>query len=257
VNTAVRLRLLPAPGAALALMVFLPDRSSGCEAISTVFAAGARPSVLDFLDGATLELAARSYPQAAGGDGVPAGAGFALLVEVDGSHEDARAQRSELLEVLELDAVAVHEHPDTGALWRWRDGINPVVTAVRGAKVSGDVVLGLERLREGLEGFEAIARRHGLQPCAWGHGGEGNVHATVLVDPEDDSEQDAAEEVMQELFALVTELHGSVAGEHGVGILKGGWLARQWDEGAVRMHERIKAAFDPKGLLNPGKKLAR
>jgi FAD/FMN-containing dehydrogenase len=257
VITAVRLRLLPAPEAALALMVFLPDRASGCEAIETVFAAGARPSVLDFLDATTLELAARSYPRAADGDGVPEGAGFALLVEVDGSEAEAQAQRAELLELFAADAVAVHEHSDAGALWRWRDGINPVVTAVRGAKVSGDVVLGVERLREGLEGFDAIAARNGLRPCAWGHGGEGNVHATVLVDPEDDRELDAAERVMNELFTLVTELNGSVAGEHGVGLLKGGWLARQWDAGAVEMHERIKAAFDPKGLLNPGKKLAR
>src|SRR5262249_28900627 len=151
-------------------------------------------------------LAARSYPDGDDRGGVPAGAGFALLIEVDGSRAEAEAQRVELLELFSANAVAVHEHTDAGALWRWRDGINPVVTAVRGAKVSGDVVVGVERLREGLEGFDAIAERHGLRPCAWGHGGEGNVHATVLVDPEDDRELDAAERVMEELFALVTEL---------------------------------------------------
>ncbi len=257
VITAVRLRLLPAPETALALMVFLPDRACGCEAIANVFAAGAQPSVLDFLDATTLALAARSYPAAGDGEAVPATAGFALLVEVDGSRAQAEAQRAELLELFAADAIAVHEHRDAGALWRWRDGINPVVTAVRGAKVSGDVVLGVERLHEGLEGFEEIAQRHGLKPCAWGHGGEGNVHATVLVDPEDEHELDAAERVMDDLFTLVTELRGSVAGEHGVGLLKGGWLARQWDAQAVEMHERIKRAFDPKGLLNPGKTLAR
>ncbi len=154
-------------------------------------------------------------------------------------------------------ALAVHEPADARALWRWRDGANPAVTAVRGGKVSEDVVFPLERLLEGLERFEAIASAHGLRSCAWGHGGEGNVHATVLVDRASEAELDAAEAVGEELFALVVELGGSVAGEHGVGWHKRGRLASQWDARAVQLHEQIKRAFDPKGLLNPGKKLAR
>ncbi len=128
---------------------------------------------------------------------------------------------------------------------------------MRGAKVSEDVVLPLERIEEGLERFEAIAAEHGLTSCAWGHGGEGNVHATVLVDPASERELRAAEEVGEQLFAIVAELGGSIAGEHGVGLLKRGRLALQWGERAVQLHEEIKRAFDPKGLLNPGKKLAR
>ena len=132
-----------------------------------------------------------------------------------------------------------------------------MVAAARGAKVSEDVVFPLERLAEGLERFEEIAARHGLRSCAWGHGGEGNVHATVLVDPASDAELDAAAAVGDELFALVVSLGGSVAGEHGVGWLKRGRLQEQWNERALQAHEAIKRAFDPKGLLNPGKKLAR
>jgi glycolate oxidase subunit GlcD len=252
VITAVRLRLVPAPEAALALVVFLASREDGCAAISDLFAAGVRPSVLEFLDGPTIAFAARSYPGA-----VPAGAGFALIVEVDGSRPEAEAQRAEAMALLAGAAVRVHEPEDAGALWRWRDGINPVVTAVRGAKVSGDVVFPLDRLQEGLEGFEGIADRHGLRSCAWGYAGEGNVHATVLVDPDSEAELDAADAVSDELFALVAELGGSIAGEHGVGLLKRGRLAEQWEPRAVELHEAVKRAFDPKGLLNPGKKLAR
>jgi glycolate oxidase subunit GlcD len=255
VVTAVRLRLLPAPEAAIALVVFLPTRERGCAAIEAVFAAGLRPSVLDFMDGETLAILAPSYP----GE-VPAGAGFALICEVDGARAEAHAQREALLELMyeaPAQALAVHEPADTRALWRWRDGANPAVTAVRGGKVSEDVVFPLEHLREGLERFEAIANAHGLSACAWGHGGEGNVHATVLVDRASEAQLDAAEAVGEELFALVLELGGSVAGEHGVGWLKRGRLEAQWDRRAVELHEQIKRAFDPKGLLNPGKKLAR
>jgi len=262
VITAVRLRLLPAPEAAIPLVVFTRDRAAGCAAISEVFAAGLRPSVLDFLDGETLSMAARSYPAAQGAaDGslsaIPPDAGFALLLEADGTRAEAEGERGALLELLAGAAVAVHEPRSAEALWRWRDGINPVVTAVRGGKVSGDVVFPLERLYEGLTRFEAIASAHGLRSCAWGHAGEGNVHATVLVDPELEQELDAAEEVSEELYALAGELGGSLAGEHGVGWMKRGRLALQWPERAIELHEQVKRAFDPKGLLNPGKKLAR
>jgi FAD/FMN-containing dehydrogenase len=271
----VRLRLLPAPEAAIALVVFLPTRADGCAAICAVFATGLRPSVLDFMDGETLRILAAAYPRphhgsagagprlagagevSAGAGEVPAGTGFALICELDGTHAHARAQREELLELLGEAAVAVHEPADAKALWRWRDGANPAVTAVRGAKVSEDVVFPLERLAEGLERFERIASAHGLRSCAWGHGGDGNVHATVLVDPADEAELDAAEAVGEELFALVVELGGSIAGEHGVGWHKRGRLESQWDSRAVELHEQVKRAFDPNGLLNPGKKLAR
>jgi glycolate oxidase subunit GlcD len=252
VITAVQLRLLPAPETAIPLIVFLATREAGCAAICAVFAAGLRPSVLDFMDGATLAITADAYP----GE-VPPQSGFALICEVDGSQAEAHAQRDALVELLGEGALAMHQPPDPRALWRWRDGANPAVAGARGAKVSEDVVFPLERLAEGLERFERIASMHGLDSCAWGHGGEGNVHATVLVDPSSDSELEAAGAVGEQLFALVVELGGSIAGEHGVGSLKRGRLASQWDRRAVEAHEQIKRAFDPKGLLNPGKKLAR
>lgn len=260
VITAVRLRLLPAPEAAIPLLAFMATRERGCEAIAEVLAAGLRPSVLDFMDGVTLGALSGSYPGSRDGAGIPGEAGFALLAEVDGSHQEARAQRETLVELLgegQARALAVHEPRDARALWRWRDGANPAVSAVRGAKVSEDVVFPLERLAEGLERFQGIAASHGMPSCAWGHGGEGNVHATVLVDPASDADLDAAEAIGEELFALVVELGGSIAGEHGVGWHKRGRLASQWAPAAVALHERIKGAFDPKGLFNPQTKLAR
>jgi glycolate oxidase subunit GlcD len=261
VITAVRLRLLPAPAATRAMVVFLATREQGCEAIAEVFAAGLRPAVLDFLDGETLRLLAPGYPAEGRWSppaeaGVPE-AGFALIVEVDGSEAEVREQGAELLELMGGRAIAAHEPARAQELWRWREGVNGVLTGARGAKVSEDVVFPVERLAEGLARFEAIAGRHGLRSCAFGHGGEGNVHATVLVDPARERELDAAEAAGEELFALVVELGGSVAGEHGVGWLKRGRLQAQWSERALQMHEELKRAFDPKDLLNPGKKLAR
>jgi FAD/FMN-containing dehydrogenase len=263
--TAVRLRLLPAPECTAVLVAFARTREDGCGAILDLFAAGMRPSALDFLDERALALGGGAYPPSevlsaggsAAGRPVPDWAGFALIVELDGGSEDVAAQRREALELLGEAAPEIHEPGEQSALWRWRDGINPAITSVRGAKVSGDVVVAMERLGETLDRFDAMAASHGLDSCSWGHGGEGNVHATVLVDPASEAELDAAEEVMEELYELVAADGGSIAGEHGVGLLKRGRLARQWPPQAVALHEEIKRAFDPKDLLNPGKKLAR
>jgi glycolate oxidase subunit GlcD len=250
--TAVRLRLLPAPESTIAMVLFTATRADGCAAIGQVLASGVRVSVLDFMDADTLAAVAAGYP----GE-FPAQAAFALILEVDGSRAEASLQRQALLDALGDVALVVHEHEDQSALWRWRDGVNGVVTGVLGAKVSEDVVFPVERLHEGLVSFEEMARRQGLRSCAWGHGGEGNVHATVLVDPASDHQLDAAEAVGEELFALVASLGGSIAGEHGVGWHKRGRLASQWGSRALDLHEQLKRVFDPKGLLNPGKKLAR
>jgi glycolate dehydrogenase FAD-linked subunit len=251
VITAVRLRLVPAPAAALPLLSFHATRAEGCAAILEALGAGVVPAALDFLDGEALRMAAGAYPGA-----LPLHAEFALLAEVDGTVEEARAAHVELAAALGAHAIDLRR-PDREALWLWRDRVPGAVTAMRGGKVSEDVVVPVERLAEALERFAEIAARHGLRSCAWGHGADGNVHANLLLDPHDEAECTAAAEATDELFALAIELGGSISGEHGVGWLKRGQLARQWPDGALRLHEELKRAFDPKGLMNPGKKLAR
>lgn len=252
--TAVRLRLLPAPEAALPLLAFQRTPEDGCEAVLAVLAAGVQPAALDFVDGEALRLARGAW--GGGPIDLPAGAGFALLAEVDGTREEARAAHSELAAALGETAIELRR-PDREALWTWRDRVSGAVSAVRGGKVSEDVVVPVERLAEALRGFASIAARHGLQECAWGHAADGNVHANLLVDPRSPDDLAAAAAAVEELFALAVELGGAISGEHGVGWLKRGQLARQWSPRAVELHEQVKHVFDPKGLLNPGKKEAR
>jgi FAD/FMN-containing dehydrogenase len=214
---------------------------------------GLQVAALEFLDAGTLEAAGGSFPGP-----VPSGAGFMVIAEADGSEHQASRLREEVIEVLSEDALGHHaptDPQDVTALWRWRDGVSFAVTARRGGKVSEDIAVPLDRLAEAIEETIAIGRRHGLPACSWGHAGDGNLHSTFLLAPGSEEELERAALAADELFALAVRLGGTISGEHGIGFVKRGQLARQWRPRAVDLHEQIKRIFDPKGLLNPGKKL--
>jgi glycolate oxidase subunit GlcD len=253
--TAATVKLVPAPEAALPVVAFFPNAAAGCAALATVLASGLQPAALEYVDEPALATAIRAFPGEA-----PDEPAFMLIAEADGSAETAAALRAELLEALSDGALATHaptERRDIAELWRWRSGVSLAVIAARGGKVSEDIVVPLERLAEAIAATREIGARHDLEACSWGHAGDGNLHSTFLIDLEDPSELERAERAAQDLFTLAVALGGSVSGEHGLGLLKRGALARQWSEPALALHESIKRLFDPKGLLNPGKKLAR
>jgi glycolate oxidase subunit GlcD len=250
--TAAWLRLLPAPEAALPIVGFHPDTRTGCDAIARVVGSGLQVAALDFLDGATLAAAVASYPGT-----VPGGAGFVVIAEADGTEAEAARLRDDVVDVLGQGATGIHtptSRDAVDALWRWRDGIAFAVSSKRGGKLSEDVTVPLDRLAEAIEGTLEIGRRHGLDACSWGHAGDGIVHSTFLVSPSDEAELARAETAAGALFDLALGLQGSISGEHGVGWVKRGRLAQQWPARALELHAELKRVFDPKGLLNPGKK---
>ena len=171
---------------------------------------------------------------------------------------EAGSVRELLVEVLTQDATALHAPQDaTGVreLWRWRDGVSHAVRAARGDKLSEDVAVPLDRIAEAIEEIVAIGARHDLEACSWGHAGDGNLHSTFLLTPGDEDQLRRAGDAAEDLFAMAIRLGGTVSGEHGLGLLKNGQLRHQWAPAAVALHRAVKEALDPKGLLNPGKKL--
>ena len=240
--TAVWLRLLPAPPARIPLAAFYPDVGGGCAAVERLLGSGVTPATIEYLDAGALAAAGGSFP----GE-VPADAAFCVLTEADTGEADA----GQLAEALGATA----QRPDPERLARWRDGVSIAVTARRGGKLSEDVAVPLDRLGEAIEGVVALGEHHGLEACSWGHAGDGNLHATFLLTPGDAEQLRRAGDAVEELFELALRLGGTISGEHGVGVLKRGWLSRQWDPPAVRMHRAVKDALDPKGLFNPGKKV--
>ena len=252
--TAAWLRLVPAPEAAYPIAAFYDGIAAGCRAIERVFGAGLEVAALEYLDGGTLEAAGASFPV-----GMPADAGFLVIAEADGSSAEAARLRDETVSVLGENALSItapSSAQEIAALWRWRDGVTFAVTARLGAKVSEDIAVPLDRIQEAMEETLAIGRRHDLPACSWGHVGDGNLHSTFLLPPGSPEELAKAERASDELLEMSIRLGGTVSGEHGLGLIRSGWLGRQWGKRAAGLHAEIKRVFDPKGLLNPGKKVA-
>jgi FAD/FMN-containing dehydrogenase len=247
--TAVQLALPPAPLATLPLVAFLPDVASGQGALLSILGGGLVPAVLDFLDPRAFGINAGSFPGPQ-----PDEDSFVLLLELDGAPNEIERQLGELREALAGYGLLALEQPDRSALWRWRDGLNGVVASLRGGKVSEDVCVPPERVAEAIAAVYAIGDALSLQTCAWGHAGDGIVHGTFLVDPSLGDERERALVAGERLLEQALRLGGSISGEHGVGYVKRGFLEAQWNGPALAAHGHVKAAFDPKGLLNPGKK---
>ena len=120
--------------------------------------------------------------------------------------------------------------------------------------MSEDIAVPLDRLEEAIQGTIEIGERHGVMAGSWGHAGDGNLHSTLMFDRQDRSQLRLASRAAEDLFRLAIDLGGTISGEHGLGIVKKGQLRSQWGEAAVGLHQGIKGLFDPRGLMNPGKK---
>jgi FAD/FMN-containing dehydrogenase len=248
--TSVWLTLAPAPESVAPIVSLHADTAAGCEALARVIGSGLPVAALEYLDAETVRHSAASFP-------VPLDPGFLVLTDVDGSAEEVVRLREAVLEAVGQEAVSVwapKTAAEIAALWRWRDGVSLAVQVERGGKVSEDIVVPFDRLAEAIDETLAIGARHRLAACSWGHAGDGNLHSTFMIVPGDEEERLRAEAAAEELFDLAARLGGSISGEHGLGLVKGGQLERQWSPAALALHRSIKSVFDPKGLLNPGKK---
>lgn len=248
--TAAWLRLVPAPEAQLPVVAAYRDAAAGCAAVLRVLESGIVASALEYFDAGAMDAAGGAFPGAAQH-------GFVVMAEADGSAQEAVRVRSELLDALAegaRDVVAPQDAAAIRSLWRWREGVSLAVAAARGAKLSEDIAVPVDRLEEAISQTLAIGARRGLDACSWGHAGDGNMHASFLLDAGDAGQRALADAAADELFDLALRLGGTVSGEHGIGTLKRGQLARQWAPAAVAAQRAIKAALDPKALFNPGKK---
>lgn len=244
------LRLLPRPTRVATAAAYFTDAASAAVAAVALAVAGLRPAVVELVDGRTLAAidAFRDSRLAERG-------GAFLLAQSDGF--GAEEEIAEVAAVLGRSAVSIDTTTDETralALAAARRDALPAIEA-GGRVLIEDVAVPRSRLADAIRRIDAIGRETGAEIFVFAHAGDGNVHPIIRLRDESPGELARAERAAEAVFALALELGGTVSGEHGVGALKQRWAARELGTDVVELQRRVKAVFDPDGILNPGKAL--
>ncbi|MDI3389928.1 FAD-linked oxidase C-terminal domain-containing protein [Streptomyces sp. B-S-A8] len=244
------LALKPEPRGQLALAAEFGSAADACAAVCRIMEGGHVPSLLELMDRTTIR-AVNDLAQM----GLPETTEALLLAAFDTADPAA-----DLAAVGELCAAAgatevvpADTHAESELLLQARRLSLTALEAVKGTTMIDDVCVPRSRLADMLEGTARIAEKYDLTIGVCAHAGDGNTHPTVCFDAADPDESRRARESFDEIMALGLELGGTITGEHGVGVLKKEWLAREIGPVGVELQRGIKQTFDPLGLLNPGK----
>ncbi|MFF9795085.1 FAD-binding oxidoreductase [Streptomyces bacillaris] len=244
------LALKPQPPQQLVLAAEFPSAAAACDAVCRIMERGHTPSLLELMDRTTV----RAVNQLAS-MGLPETTEALLLCAFDTPDPAADlAAVGALCTAAGATEVVPADNPaESELLLQARRMSLPALEAVKSATMIDDVCVPRSRLGEMLAGTAAIAEEYGLTIGVCSHAGDGNTHPVVCFDHTDPDESRRARESFDAIMALGLELGGTITGEHGVGVLKKEWLARELGETGIALQRGIKAAFDPLGLLNPGK----
>jgi D-lactate dehydrogenase len=254
VITEATLKLTPLPETKRLLQAAYRDIHSAAQAVSRIMAQPVTPCALEFIDGRAIAMI-RDYARIP----LPEQAGAMLMIEVDGQHVAidaavdsirAAAANQGLLEI-----KAAGNDAETAALWATRKALSPALRTIAPKKINEDVVVPVSRMAELIGGLDELAQEFAIIIVNFGHAGNGNIHVNLLVNPDDPAELQRAERCLDRVFDLVLKLNGTLSGEHGVGIEKRDFVAREIATPALELMRGIKTLFDPKGILNPGKML--
>lgn len=244
------LALKPAPPGQLALAAEFPSAEAACDAVCRITASGQVPSLLELMDRTTLR-AVNSLT----GMGLPGSTEALLLAAFD--TPDPGAGLAAVGALCEQAGAARVVPAETAAeselLLAARRSALPALEAVTGTTMIDDVCVPRSRLAEMLRGVESIAETYELTIGVCVHAGDGNTHPTICFDPADEDATRRARASFDGIMALGLRLGGTITGEHGVGVLKKDWLARELGPVGAELQRGVKDVFDPLGILNPDK----
>ncbi len=252
VITRIVLRLTPKPPARQTLAAGFTTLDAAARAVSLILRSGLAPTALEFLDRTTLDCVRELLPF----EVLPEVAAL-LLIAVDGHAVDVEERAGRMTEFCRdqgaIKVLRARTAAEAENLWKARKVISPALLRVKPQKVSEDVVVPLGAIPALIDGLQKISRRRGLIIPCYGHAGDGNIHVNILYDANAASESDAVNPTVEDIFVLVRQLAGTLSGEHGVGLTKAPYLRMELSEDAIALQRRIKQAFDPNNIMNPGK----
>jgi glycolate oxidase subunit GlcD len=252
VVTEATLKLLPLPPFRALLGVGFHTTKEATRSIAAIFGAGILPCALEIADEFTLAAARKRT-----GSRELEGCRAMLLIELDGQESSVRGELRALEQLVRaqrpiflkraLGAAAVEK------LWGLRREFSYSLRDTGLTKLNEDIVVPRGAL-EKLFAFAArLQKRHGLAVACFGHAGDGNIHVNVMVDFTRPGAKERSEAALDELFQWIVANDGVVTGEHGIGLAKKPWWPIATTPAVRALHETVKRALDPRGLLNPGK----
>ena len=252
VITEVTVRILPRPETARALLIGFPEVAAGGDCVARVIAEGIVPAGMEMMDRAAIHAA-----EAFCGAGYPLDAEALLIVELDGPAVEV----DELLGrvgAIARDCGAVtlrasESEEERLRFWLGRKSAFPAVGRISPDYYCMDGTIPRARLAEVLGRMNALSARHGLRVANVFHAGDGNLHPLILYDANAPGELETAEAFGADILKLCVEVGGVLSGEHGIGVEKRDLMGEMFDEIDLNQQQRLKCAFDPDGLLNPGK----
>ena len=253
VVTEITLRLIPKPPARAMLAAVFAGFPAAAGAVQEILNHGHLPSALEITDGFTLAAARNRL----GADKLPAGEAH-LIVEIDGRPAAVESEIKEIDALLrKLGALRVDLAADEAAceeIWQLRREFSYSLRDTGLTKLNEDIVVPRSKLVDLVEFARRLEEDTGIPVACFGHAGDGNIHTNLMVAGfEDPATRAKAEEALDQLFAWVLDHGGAITGEHGVGLAKKPWIRQALGEVNFDVHQALKEALDPQGILNPGK----
>jgi glycolate oxidase len=256
--TTITLRLVPRPPARATMSATFADVRGAVDAVSALLDRRVVPAAVELIDADSLR-AADAYVKTQPGMALPAtaGANAMLIVECDGTpaavdEEIARVEDA-CREVGALNLTRAATDADRDALWTVRRHVSLALKATGLLKIHHDVVVPRGRIPELFSAVDEFRRRYRLTIASFGHAGDGNIHVNLMVDRQDADQLARARAAERALFEKVVSLEGSISGEHGIGFAKAQYLDLELSPEVIALMKRLKNAFDPGNILNPGK----
>jgi glycolate oxidase len=252
--TKVILRLIPRPPVQATLRASFATVEAAAAAVNEIIRRRVVPAALELIDGESLEAVAQNLGTRSL---APEGTAAILLLEVDGTPGAVREEADRVEEACRaagaLELLRARDETERNELWRVRRELSLSLKKVAPLKFNHDVVVPKARIPDLFALVERIRRTYSLRIPLFGHAGDGNIHVNIMVSPDDASEVSRAHEAEKVLFQGVVALEGSISGEHGIGFAKAPFLPLELSADEIALMKRVKQAFDPHNLLNPGK----
>ncbi|MFM8549481.1 MAG: FAD-binding oxidoreductase [Verrucomicrobiota bacterium] len=250
--TEVLLKVVPRPAARRTMLASYDRMEDAAQTVSDIIAAKIIPCTLEFLDRMTIGCV-EDYAKI----GLPRDCAALLLMETDG-HPSAVADEAEQMLALARargarDVRVARDEAEALQLASARRSAFSALARVRPTTILEDVTVPRDKLAEMVSFVAEVAKKHRLLVGTFGHMGDGNLHPTFLTDERNTDEMARVHEALEEIVTKTLALGGTITGEHGVGLAKKAWLRRQVGEGSHDLMRELKRAWDPRGLLNPGK----